>query len=147
MALQDVEIDPTDLPFLPPAPRLIVLDLPPPISVNKSRKINWASHRRVQKWLRSSDMAIMAGGGVRRLGKIPAQFEVRIILDEQQTHCDADNAAKILIDYCRRLELVVDDNKKYMRRVIIEFGEAPTGCRVVLTEIGNVTRETIGARA
>lgn len=135
MALQDVEIDPRDLPFLPPAPRLICLDLPPPISVNKTRKINWKSHRAVEKWLRQADMSIMAGGGVRKLGKIPDKFEVRIILDDNHSSCDLDNAAKILIDYCRRLQVIVDDNKKYMRRVTLEWGEAPKGCRVVLTEI------------
>lgn len=115
----------------------IVLDLPPPLSVNRTRKINWKAKGKVEKWVVRADMMIMSRGGLRRLGKIASQFEVHILLDERQCGVDADNTAKLLIDYCRRLELVVDDSKKFMRRLVVEWGEAPTGCRVTLREVAS----------
>jgi len=131
-----VAIDPGDLPFLPPPDKVIALDLPPPLSVNRTRRINWAAKRGIDKWLRAADMHVMANGGVRRLGKLPGQFEVRIVINEKRCKCDTDNVAKILIDYCRRLQLIVDDSPKYMRRLIIEWGDAPSGCRVTIREWG-----------
>lgn len=125
-----------DLPFLPPPDRAIALDLPPPLSVNRTRRVNWAAKGEIGKWIVQADMLVMASGGVRKLGNIPGQFEIKIILDETLCRLDADNAPKILIDYCRRLKLIADDSRKYMRRLVVEWGHAPSGCRVTIREIG-----------
>lgn len=137
IAMGDIEIDPKDLPFLPPPDKLAVVNLPPPVSVNKTRKVNWAAKPTVEKWKARADMLVMASGGVRKLGdKMPGCFEARIVIDADQYRGDLDNAAKAAIDYCKRLGLIVDDSRKYMRRVIIEWGEAPAGMRVTLREVG-----------
>lgn len=147
MSLGDAEIDPHDLPFLPPPDRHFSFDLPTPLSVNSMRRFDFSKSRKVNEWKRRADMMVMAGGGVRRLGKITGKFEIKILLDDRLCRLDADNAAKMVIDYCRRLNLIVDDSKKYMRRVVIEWGNAPTGCRISLREIGaDVSHET-GQRA
>lgn len=125
-----------DLPFMAPPDKVIAIDLPPPLSVNRTRRVNWAARGDIEKWVIQADMRIMAGGGVRRLGKIPGQFECRIILDEDLCGIDADNGIKMLVDYCRRIELITDDSKKYLRRLVVEWGEASTGCRVILREWG-----------
>lgn len=124
-----------DPPFACPPDKVISFDLPPPVSVNRTRRIDWTANKLLNRWKRRADMLIMANGGVRKLGKMPGKFEVKICLDEHHVGIDADNAAKSLIDYCRRLELIVDDSPKYMRRVIIEWGYVPHGCRITLREV------------
>jgi hypothetical protein len=39
--------------------------------------------------------------------------------------------------YARRIELVRDDSPRYLRRLVVEWGEVPTGCRVTLTPISS----------
>jgi hypothetical protein len=39
---------------------------------------------------------------------------------------------KVSVDYARALGLITDDSPKYMRRVVIEWGHAPHGCRLIL---------------
>jgi hypothetical protein len=137
MPMGDVEIPASEVPFLIPADRVACLDLPPPLSVNKTRKIDWASRRKVQKWIANADTHILAHGGMRKLGpKMPGRFEVKITLDDNLVGIDADNAPKLLIDYCKRVGMIVDDSPKYMRRLVVEWGDVPTGCRITLREVG-----------
>lgn len=53
----------------------------------------------------------------------------KITVDEA-IRCDLDAMIKSLIDYCVRIELVTDDSPKYLRRLIVEWGTVPAGCRV-----------------
>ena len=39
----------------------------------------------------------------------PGRFEATLILDEHTCNLDLDNACKAVIDYARRLGLIVDD--------------------------------------
>jgi Holliday junction resolvase RusA-like endonuclease len=109
---------------------VIILDLPAPISVNETRRINWRAKAKIDAWTRDADAHFLLRK--RKCGPaILGQFEITITLpDGSQT--DADNAVKGIIDAVRRFRLVPDDNPKFMRRVVIEFGEAPTGCRVMI---------------
>lgn len=119
-----------------PAPlREAVLYLPPPPSVNRTRKVHWRGHRKLERWIEQADMAIMARGGLRGIPKMPGRFEVTLVIDENLNGLDLDNAAKAVIDYARRIELVIDDSPKFMRRVTIEWGHAPHGCRLTLREL------------
>lgn len=122
-----------DRPFAPPLEA--VLYLPPPPSVNATRRVDWAHKRKHQDWIKAADMSVMANGGLRRLSKMPGRFEATLIIDEHLNHLDLDNAIKAVIDYARRIELVIDDNKKYMRKVTIEWGHAPHGCRLILRSV------------
>lgn len=122
-----------DRPFAPPIEAVLYLPAPP--SVNKTRKVHWLGHQRLKKWQGRADMSIMANGGMRHIPRLPGRFEAIITLDENLSKLDLDNAAKALIDYARRLGVIIDDNKKYMRRVTIEWGHAPHGCRLTLRSV------------
>lgn len=119
-----------DPPFAVP-PRTIALNLPPPPSVNKTRRNHGKGQARLKKWHQSADMLVLSQG---RLPKpIPGQFEATIILAET-CRLDLDNGVKHVIDYARRLNLITDDNKNYLRRLTVEWGDAPEGCRLTLRE-------------
>ncbi len=126
----------TDIPFQVPADKVVAIELPPPMSVNATRKQNWAAKPLIEEWIERADKLVLSAGGMRKIGKLPGKFELTICLDEDLCQLDADNAPKILIDYCRRLEIIKDDNKKYLRRLVIEWGVAPTGCRLTFREWG-----------
>lgn len=121
-----------DPPFAVPPD--IVLDLPVPPSVNRTRKLDMKSLRATNEWKSRCDTALMASGQFRAAKriKIGDRFELTIILCEKQCRLDADNPVKAAIDYLRRLELIKDDDKRYLRRLVVEWGEAPSGCRLIL---------------
>lgn len=108
----------------------IVLDLPVPPSVNRTRKVNWAAHAKTKAWISAADKTLLAQGWQR--GGIIGRVELRVTLSEAHTGLDLDNALKGLIDYLRRIEVIEDDSKKYLRRLTVEWGTAPEGARVVV---------------
>jgi len=44
---------------------------------------------------------------------------------------------KALINYARRIELVRDGSPRYLRHLVVEWGEVPTGCRLTLTPLSS----------
>ena len=120
---------------LPPG---IVLDLPAPPSVNKTRKVDWAARGVVRAWTNVADGFVTAAKARTisplKLVKIP-KFELNILLSEHHTRIDLDNGLKSVIDYLRRIELIEDDSPKHMRRLVIEWGVAPFGCRVIVRPV------------
>lgn len=129
-------VDTSDPPFLPPLDE-VTIDLPPPISVNRLRMIDWGGHKRAKRWKAAADKLVMAAK-CRAVNPVPKngppfpRFEVWIILDERRNNLDADNSHKMIIDYLKRINLITDDAKKYMRWVHIGWGVAPEGCRLIL---------------
>jgi len=121
-----------EVPFALPAD--VVLDIPVPPSVNRTRRVDPAAAREVEAWKKSADMLLMASGQFRAATRagLPERFELTIILSEEKCGLDPDNPIKSAIDYLRRLELIKNDDKRYMRRLTVEWGEAPAGCRLVL---------------
>lgn len=122
-----------DPPFA--CPPDIVLDLPVPPSVNKTRKVDWAGRRAVKAWQNTSDAYVIAARGRTsnplRLRKI-MQFEAIVTLSEHHTKIDLDNSLKCLIDYLKRIEVIEDDGPRFMRQVTVRWGIAPMGCRVTV---------------
>jgi hypothetical protein len=122
-----------DPPFA--CPPDVVIDLPPPISVNKLRRVDWANQRMVRKWRDEANGLLLVA---KRRQTNPLRFstidrfELGIVLDESRVKTDADNCAKILIDYLCTIGLIVDDAPRHMRKVTIQWGEAPEGCRVTI---------------
>jgi Holliday junction resolvase RusA-like endonuclease len=116
----------------------IVLDLPPPPSVNKVRRVDWSSVRVVKAWQNVSNAYVLAAKGRAnsplRLVKVP-RFELHIVMSEHHTKIDLDNGLKALIDYLRKIELIEDDSPKHMRRLVVEWGLAPHGCRVTVKAV------------
>ena len=120
-----------DPPFAVPTD--IVLDLPPPVSVNRSRKIDWRGHKKVAAWKDQADRFLLIAKARKevRFDKIP-RFEIVVVLSEDHVDADADNILKLLIDYLRHCDIVADDAKHNMRRIVVEWGHAPAGCRVIV---------------
>ena len=114
-----------------------VLDIPVPPSVNKTRRVNWAARKDVEAWQIHADKTLMANGQYRKAKKHPIadRFELTVILNEKTCGQDADNPLKGIIDYLRRIKLIRDDSKKYLRKITVEWGTAPTGCRLILKAV------------
>lgn len=117
----------------------IVLDLPAPPSVNRTRRVDWRGMGRFKGWTRNADALVLASRGrmvnPQRWAPPLMRFEVRIVMSEHHTKIDLDNGVKWLIDYLRRIEVIVDDGPKHMRRLVVEWGLAPEGCRITLRPI------------
>jgi Holliday junction resolvase RusA-like endonuclease len=113
----------------------VVLDLPVPPSVNRTRKINWAHKRKVDAWKKVCDAYVLLAKArpinPLKLTKIP-RFELTVTLSEERTGIDLDAGLKALIDYLRRVEVVEDDSQKHMRKLTVEWGCAPEGARVTV---------------
>lgn len=122
----------TDLPFWPPPD--VVLDLPVPPSVNRTRKVHWAGHRAYEAWKKTVGMHLVANGQYRTARKATkfVRYELTITLDETLCKLDPDNTAKAACDLLRSLELIPDDSPRFARRIVIEWGTAPDGCRLTL---------------
>jgi len=122
-----------DPPFA--CPPDIVIDVPVPPSLNKARRIDWAQYPSVKNWQANADKLLMFTKQVRGKKKIMGRYQLKIIVSEAATGCDLGNLEKIATDYLVRIEMVMNDSPKYLRRLIIEFGEAPEGVRLVLSEM------------
>ncbi len=107
----------------------MILDLPRPLSVNRTRRIDWSAKPAIRRWISSADALVMSQGKLPN--RISGRFEANLIFPE--THAlDLDNSPKMVLDYLRRLELIDNDDPRHMRRVVLEFGKAPEGCRAVV---------------
>jgi hypothetical protein len=84
-------------------PADIVLDLPAPPSVNKVRRVDWSSVRVVKAWQNVSNAYVLAAKG-------------RAISPLRLT----------------KIPKFEDDSPKHMRRLVVEWGLAPFGCRVTV---------------
>lgn len=114
----------------------IVLELPPPVSVNKTRRVNWASRSAVNDWRLQADrfVTVAKSRGEVRFDRLP-RFELHIVMSEHHTNIDLDNGLKILIDYLHQREIVLNDARANLRKLTVEWGHAPTGCQVTVRPI------------
>lgn len=122
-----------DPPFAVPPD--IILDLPVPPSVNRTRRVDWSAVRTMKAWSNVADAYVLAAKGRSnsplKLIRV-ARFELIVTLDERQTRIDLDNGLKSLIDYLRRIQLIEDDSPKHLRKLTVTWGTAPMGCRVTI---------------
>lgn len=106
----------------------VVLELPGPIpSVNRTRRVNWAGHRKLLQWHTDCNWQIAAFGPrdvSRGIMKPIDRFELHVTVGEQG--CDLDNL-KAIADYLKRIEVIADDARKNMRRLVVEVGDVPAG--------------------
>lgn len=116
----------------------IILDLPPPLSVNRLRRIDWSAEVRNSAW---KDQAYRHVLIAKRRPENPIKlerierFEITIVFDENKVGLDLDNGVKGLIDFLCLVELIAGDAPKHMRRLVVEFGEAPTGTRITIKRL------------
>lgn len=115
---------------------VVEIDLPRPISVNRTRRYDWTSRKTLAEWVYEADQLVLAAK--RRpsnpLKLEPRQrFELEITFSEKLTHIDLDNGLKLVIDYLARIELIEDDSPRHLRRIVVQWGHAPLGTRVRIT--------------
>ncbi len=124
----------TDRPFA--CPPDIVLDLPVPPSVNRTRRSHGPGIRLVNEWAKRADMMVMARRRpiMRGEWQLQGRFEIEITVSER-CRSDLDNLPKSLIDYLRRIKIVRNDSPKYMRKVTLQWGDAPEGVRVTVRPV------------
>lgn len=126
------DISNIDLPFAPPIEAVLLL--PPPPSVNRTRKIDWKGQQKLEAWKDRADELVMVAGGLRKFPKMPDKFEAHILLDNSLT-LDGDNACKAILDYAKRLILIKDDGPKYLRKLTVQWGDVPSGCQLTLRSV------------
>ena len=116
-------------PFgLPPD---IELDCPAPLSVNKTRRVNFAAMRDIALWRLEADKLFLLVKRQLAGRKILGRYEAIVTLNEKN-RLDIDNGIKGLLDLARHYELVEDDSPKYLRKLTVKFGDAPHGAKLVL---------------
>ena len=109
---------------------MIVFDLPPPISVNVTRRIDYAGHAKALAWRKQADkLILMQKRGP--LPKITGEYELLITVSSA-SKLDLPNCEKIVTDYLVSLGIVQGDSPRYLRRLVMEFGEAPEGTRITV---------------
>jgi Holliday junction resolvase RusA-like endonuclease len=117
------------------------IDLPPPPSVNRIRRLNKAEMHYYARWLDACSRTVthqwaqakMRGASRPNFGD--ARVHVTVLLNEKMKLRDADNALKSCLDYLRRIEIIRDDSKQYVRRITVEWVEpkdAPEGARLTV---------------
>jgi hypothetical protein len=114
---------------------MIILDLVHPPSVNKTRKHDPATLSAYKAWHRACDQLVLTQKRG-RLPKIKGPWQATITLRDDASRADMDNGIKATIDYAVRINLVEGDSRKIFRRLVVEFGEAPHGCRIKVEQFG-----------
>lgn len=129
--------DEYDVPFaLPPNAAELQLDIPLPPSVNSTRRVSWPGHKKFAAWKKQAGLHLITNGQYKEARKTHInQYELTITLDEEQCKFDPDNIVKACCDFLTSLEIIKDDSPKYARRIIIKWGCAPSGCRMMLRSI------------
>lgn len=119
----------------------MILDLPAPPSVNRTRRLDFSALRIISAWKNVADAYVLSAKqreiSPLKLAKIP-RFELHIVMSDR-SRVDLDNGLKALIDYLRKIEVIEDDSPKHMRRLVVEFGNAPQGCRVTVRPLPPLT--------
>lgn len=116
-------------PFgLPPD---IEIHLPPPLSVNATRRVNYSAMGRITRWRQEADALFLSVKRQLAGRKIFGRYEAIVVLSEAN-RLDIDNGVKGLLDYARHCGLVEDDSPKYLRKLTVKFGDAPYGAKLVL---------------
>lgn len=116
---------------------MIMLDLPPPPSVNKMRRYDWRNRATHKAWHDLADKHMLCQ---KRPEPIRGPYEVHIVMSPS-VKLDLDNGIKCLLDFLHRIELVQGDSQKYLRRLTVEWGEAPEGCRIMVAPEYNADRD------
>ena len=119
---------------------MITLDLPVPPSVNRTRKVDWKAAVVFKSWIQQADTMVIASR--LKLSKLFC-FSLHIVISEKHTRIDLDNGIKWLIDYLRRIEVIADDSPKHLRKLTVEWGEAPEGARVTVAPWPEPSRQAL----
>ena len=118
-----------------------VIDLPYPPSVNRLWRRGAEGmflSKEYVAWKKAADNLALATAVLRGRKRIDGAFEAHVVLarDQRGRNSDLDNhGSKAVLDWAQRVELIAND--KHCERLVVEYGEAPHGCRLVLTPLRN----------
>jgi Holliday junction resolvase RusA-like endonuclease len=121
-------VDTSQPPFALPD---IVLDLPPPISVNRiwrKTKAGMIKSVAYQRWIQRADAMLLEMNQLKGVRPIAGKFTALIIV--RRSNLDLDNNAKSVLDFVQSRNFIVND--KLCEELTLRWGEAPTGCRVTV---------------
>ena len=114
----------------------ITLDLPIPPSVNRLRRVDWANHKKRQEYYLRTDLFLTAHGPrPAPVRLIKGAYEIRIQIPESLSGIDLDNHCKAILDYLVSREIVPDDSRRFLRRLVVEWGSPTPACRITIKEI------------
>jgi Holliday junction resolvase RusA-like endonuclease len=116
--------------------KTITLNLPPPLSVNKTRRIDRSAMPAIKAWKGQADALYLLQKRGLAGGTITGPFAATITISSS-LRTDLDNNLKILLDTVRSYGLVPDDSPKYLRRITVAFGPTEHGARVELTALSS----------
>jgi len=119
----------SDAPFHCPAD--IVLDLPPPISVNRiwrKTKTGVIKSDAYHRWVKRADAMLIELGQLKGVRQITGKFTALIVV--RRSNLDLDNNAKVALDFLQSRNFIVND--KFCEELTLRWGDAPTGCRVTV---------------
>jgi len=126
---RQVKVDTSHPPFaLPPD---IVLDLPPPISVNRiwrKSKAGVIKSMAYLRWIKRADAMLLEFGQLKGVRPIPGKFTALILV--KRSNLDLDNNSKSVLDFLQSRNFIVND--KLCEELTLRWGDAPTGCRVTV---------------
>ena len=124
-------------PKADPSPAIhITLDLPIPPSVNRIRRIDWGKYKDHQQWRLRTDLFLTAHGPrPAPVRQITGAYELRIQIPEALSGIDLDNHCKALIDYLVSREFIPDDSRRYLRRLVVEWGSPTPACHITIKEL------------
>lgn len=109
----------------------IVLDLPPPISVNRiwrKTKAGVCKSKDYERWIKTADAMLLELGQLRGVKPIAGRFTATIIV--RRSRLDLDNNAKSVLDFLQSRNFIVNDN--LCEELTLRWGDAPTGARVIV---------------
>jgi Holliday junction resolvase RusA-like endonuclease len=112
--------------------KTITLNLPPPLSVNRTRRIDYRSMPAIKAWKQQADDLYLLQKRGLAGGTITGPFEITITV-ASSSRSDLDNGVKLLVDTAKDYGVIPDDDPKHLKRLIVQFGEAPEGSRLVIT--------------
>jgi Holliday junction resolvase RusA-like endonuclease len=119
-----------------PSPAQIVLNLPVPPSVNKFRRIDRRGDKaRAEYYLRTDLFLTAYGPRPAPVRIITGAYEIRIQIPENLSRLDLDNHCKAILDYLVSREIVPDDSKRYLRRLVVEWGSPTSACHITIKGI------------
>lgn len=109
----------------------IVLDLPPPISVNRiwrKTKTGVIKSSAYTKWIARADAMLIEMDQIKGVRPIAGKFTSLIVV--RRSNLDLDNNSKVVLDFLQSRNFIVND--KLCEELTLRWGEAPTGCRVTV---------------
>lgn len=113
------------------APSQVVLDLPPPVSVNRiwrKTKAGVIKSKNYERWIKRADAMLLELAQLRGAKTIAVKFTAMIVV--KRSNLDLDNNAKCVLDYLQSRRFILNDN--LCEELTLCWGDAPTGCRVTV---------------